>query len=190
MDALGLRGTVMPIVSRTGPPRDLPGHCPELHVPRPTAGRPAHGIRSKFSHMAQCMLDIIDELHSKGRVQQRPADSPSPAPSEYHTYEEVMYGVIGRERIAEAAPSPEPPPLPLRPSALFGSARDVSTSTVPPQPQPTVPAPRRPDAPKQRNNLYSLFSSARDRRSLSHSLEQEFSGAGSDGDEYGFAMRK
>ena len=188
MDALGPRG---PAVSRAV--HELPGHGVDPHSARPAVGRPVHGIRSKFSHMAQCMLDIIDELHSKGRVQQqRPADTPSPAPSDYHTYEEVMYGVIGRERIVEAAPSPEPPPLPLRPSAVFGSARDVSTfvSTSAVPPPPAERAPRRPDAPKQRNNLYSLFSSARDRRSLSHSLEQEFSGAGSDGDEYGFAVRK
>ncbi|XP_043192646.1 translation initiation factor IF-2-like [Amphibalanus amphitrite] len=184
-DVLMPRG---PVGARVGVPHEPVGPASDGLSARPTAGRPVHGIRSKFSHMAQCMLDIIDELHSKGRVQ-RPADSPSPTPSDYHTYEEVMYGLIGRERIAEAAPSPEPPPLPLRPSVLFSSAREVAPA-VPVLPPPTDCAPRRPDAPKQRNNLYSLFSSARERRSLSHNLEQEVAGAGSDGDEYGFAVRK
>lgn len=140
-------------------------------------------LKSKFSHMAQCMLDIIDELHSKGRSS-GPARGPVPAAPtppppgcEYHTYEEVLYGALA-ERVRETAPSPEPPPLPERPQQLFPSARNVGAA----------PAPPTGHTPKQRSNFYFLFKSAGERRTLSHSLQQEVCDA--DGDDYGFAIRK
>lgn len=83
--------------------------------------------------------------------------------SEYHVYEEVLYDFVNSTGSVTSELQRPPPPLPARPSE---------------------PGHR----PKQRSNLYSLVRNQEERRNISKSLEQEWSGdrAGRLEDEYGF----
>lgn len=108
----------------------------------------------RFSEVAKCMLEIIEDLQNKGDIPPPAPSGPTPAlpttESEYHVYEEIMYDMACRPRTESA-----PPPLPARPQGGF-------TRTIP-----------QPYRPKQRSNLYSLFREPNTRKDISHSLELE-----------------
>lgn len=166
--------------------------------PKPTL---ISSAKSRFNEVAKCMLEIIEDLQHKKLTEPRPVKTASsckaaataaPAAasaqplrdthicgsrgmpqqqhhqrplsdSEYHVYEEVLYDFVNA---TESTPSSEsqrpPPPLPARPSE---------------------PGHR----PKQRSNLYSLVRNQEERRNISKSLEQEWTGDRARlEDEYGF----
>lgn len=152
------------------------------------------GPKRKFTEVAKCMLEIIDDfqklklkspprrdvaqfsLHtSRSERLRRSANQyiedplsrakgcPSrsslsggyrPA-SEYHVYEEIIYDSMtssfpGRHREV-------PPPLPARPNGLKKGGGHSGQR----------------HEPKQRRNLYSIFTEKSDRRYISQSLERE-----------------
>ncbi|XP_050026780.1 uncharacterized protein [Dermacentor andersoni] len=207
-----------PMVSRseksTAHPVPTP-RCSAAHVattansakpgsPKPTLMRSA---KSRFNEVAKCMLEIIEDLQHKKITEPRPAKTSSsklPAAtataassssqplrdthiggsragpisvhqqqqqqtqrplsdSEYHVYEEVLYDFVNSAGSVASELQRPPPPLPARPSE---------------------PGHR----PKQRSNLYSLVRNQEERRNISKSLEQEWSGDRSTRleDEYGF----
>ncbi|XP_077486917.1 uncharacterized protein LOC144098279 isoform X2 [Amblyomma americanum] len=162
--------------------------------PKPTLMRSA---KSRFNEVAKCMLEIIEDLQHKKLLEPRPSKA-APVPckqpavaaapqqplrdthigggskpagqsqqrplsdSEYHVYEEVLYDFVSAAgSVVSDLPRP-PPPLPARPSE---------------------PGHR----PKQRSNLYSLVRNQEERRNISKSLEQEWTGDRARlEDEYGF----
>lgn len=162
--------------------------------PKPTL---ISSAKSRFNEVAKCMLEIIEDLQHKKLTEPRPAKTSSsckPAPaaasaqplrdthicgsrgvppqqhhqrplsdSEYHVYEEVLYDFVNATESTVPSESPRPPPpLPARPSE---------------------PGHR----PKQRSNLYSLVRNPEERRNISKSLEQEWTGDRARlEDEYGF----
>ncbi|XP_037281939.1 uncharacterized protein LOC119174912 isoform X2 [Rhipicephalus microplus] len=172
---------------------------------KPTIMRSA---KSRFNEVAKCMLEIIEDLQHKKITEPRPAKISSSklsvtattaassasqplrdthiggsrggptavqsqqqqqqtqrplSDSEYHVYEEVLYDFVNSAGSVTSELQRPPPPLPARPSE---------------------PGHR----PKQRSNLYSLVRNQEERRNISKSLEQEWSGdrAGRLEDEYGF----
>ncbi|XP_049782784.1 uncharacterized protein LOC126184435 [Schistocerca cancellata] len=130
------------------------------------------GARSgRFSEVAKCMLEIIEDLQNQTQSPPEPAPlPPSQQPAtEYHVYEEIMYEMTTRPR---DDPKRVPPPLPARPRSFKPAA----------------------SRPKQRSNLYSLFREQSARRNISQSLEKEFRRArrqyssSSSDEEYGFRV--
>ncbi|KAL1435722.1 hypothetical protein MTO96_010507 [Rhipicephalus appendiculatus] len=153
---------------------------------KPCSAKPTlmRSAKSRFNEVAKCMLEIIEDLQHKKITEPRPAKtsssklsvtattaaSSSSQPlrdthidSEYHVYEEVLYDFVNSGGSVASELQRPPPPLPARPSE---------------------PGHR----PKQRSNLYSLVRNQEERRNISKSLEQEWSGdrAGRLEDEYGF----
>ncbi|KAH6927961.1 hypothetical protein HPB50_010047 [Hyalomma asiaticum] len=176
---------------------------------KPCSAKPTlmRSAKSRFNEVAKCMLEIIEDLQHKKITEPRPAKTSSSklsiaaAPtagssssqplrdthiggsrggptavqqqqqhmqrplsdSEYHVYEEVLYDFVNSAGSVASELQRPPPPLPARPSE---------------------PGHR----PKQRSNLYSLVRNQEERRNISKSLEQEWSGdrAGRLEDEYGF----
>ncbi|XP_076358568.1 uncharacterized protein LOC143251089 isoform X2 [Tachypleus tridentatus] len=111
--------------------------------------------------------------------------------SDYHVYEEIMYDCVTE------SPSVEhevPPPLPARPSSLnvkepnpmLGLNNTACKSDLELH---GILKNSVKNCPKQRHNLYSIFSDRTDRRTLSHSLEHEWkSSCVKRTDEYGFDL--
>lgn len=187
------KGAVYPVPTpRCSAPHPAIGaHSAMPSSPKPTLMRSA---KSRFNEVAKCMLEIIEDLQHKklleprtskaapvlckpvattqqqplrdthicgskaGQAQQRPL-----LDSEYHVYEEVLYDFVGAAgSVASDLQQRPPPPLPARPSE---------------------PGHR----PKQRSNLYSLVRNQEERRNISKSLEQEWTGDRARlEDEYGF----
>ncbi|XP_069693297.1 uncharacterized protein [Periplaneta americana] len=162
----------------------------------------------RFSEVAKCMLEIIEDLQNQTQIPglvppgSTPLSPPAPAPS---------------------APTPESGPLPNSPLSSCTEATGIwgpemspgillrqgtgpdyhvyeeimyELTTRPRSDPGPPPLPARPDGifrsgttvkkpsppqshrPKQRSNLYSLFREPSARRDISQSLEQEFRGAG------------
>ncbi|XP_046406520.1 uncharacterized protein LOC124171392 isoform X2 [Ischnura elegans] len=140
----------------------------------------------------------------------RPLQMP---PGEYHVYEEILYELTSPKEEAtpppplpkrpsgifrwkdksaprrEVAPAGDQPALPSASSSPVASAPAANLPPAPAAPQTeglreseTALAANK---PKQRSNLYSLFSERSARRSISQSLESELKGAE---DEYGFRV--
>ncbi|XP_022249352.1 uncharacterized protein LOC111087341 [Limulus polyphemus] len=113
--------------------------------------------------------------------------------SDYHVYEEIMYDCITE------SPSIEhevPPPLPARPSSLNvkepNLALELNNTACKDDPElHGILKNSVNNYPKQRHNLYSIFSDRTDRRTISHSLEHEWKSSHAclkrtEKDEYGF----
>ncbi|XP_064473438.1 uncharacterized protein LOC135388067 isoform X2 [Ornithodoros turicata] len=171
--------------SATTPYSAAPPAEPASNTPRSSSSVDAvrstfSSAKSRFSEVAKCMLEIIEDLQHK-KTDPRASNKQSKQPvklrdtprhavppkrpasvasdSEYHVYEEVLYDLVGGTYAPE-----RPPPLPARP-------RD----------QGVEPG----NWPKQRSNLYSLVRNPEERRNISRSLEQESRHGGGE-DEYGF----
>ncbi|GFQ68042.1 uncharacterized protein TNCT_292411 [Trichonephila clavata] len=197
--------------------------------------------KCRFTEVARCMLEIIEDLQMKKlqpdsakdseAVQIESATVPSTpseeqkssnndggldskssssecyaSAAEYHVYEEIDYDFLS----GTVPPLPKlqdtPPPLPVRPNLMVIKAdghHDPQQKRVPsPPPRKTrCPLKRNPcpsndegstevrNRPKQRGNLYCLFSDQVERRNISRSLEREWRVNGySDNqeDDYGF----
>lgn len=193
-----------PASSRSGRAAVPTPRCPAAQPPAGGAKPPGSpkptlisSAKSRFNEVAKCMLEIIEDLQHKKLTEPRPAKTSSsckPAPaaasaqplrdthiigsrgvppqqhhqrplsdSEYHVYEEVLYDFVNAtESTVPSESQRPPPPLPARPSE---------------------PGHR----PKQRSNLYSLVRNPEERRNISKSLEQEWTGDRARlEDEYGF----
>lgn len=139
-----------------------------------------------------------------------PSNSSYMSASEYHVYEEISYDFVGHNAgsrlLQKAQPADIPPPLPARPSTLFQKLdhqQASSSASSPPQPPCrrdrvskkthmfTFGDSSVRDRPKQRSNLYCLFSDQAERRNISRSLEREWRKTSCDNsegqeDDYGF----
>lgn len=184
--------------------------------------------KCRFTEVARCMLEIIEDLQMKKMLPEANKDSSTPvaeasntpetapetAPeesastesksqfytsaAEYHVYEEIAYDLVG-----ESSPifrlSDVPPPLPARPNTMLVKPEQRPRAPSPPprksrcvlkksQQVPETFSMEVRNRPKQRGNLYCLFSDRAERRSISRSLEREFRVSGTDNqdDDYGF----
>ncbi|GFV78562.1 uncharacterized protein TNCV_1888681 [Trichonephila clavipes] len=197
--------------------------------------------KCRFTEVARCMLEIIEDLQMKKLQPDSAKDSEAvqiesttvtttpieeqktsnsdgvldskssssecyASAAEYHVYEEIDYDFLS----GTVPPLPKlqdtPPPLPVRPNLMVIKSdvnHDPQQKRVPsPPPRKTrCPLKRNPcppnddgstevrNRPKQRGNLYCLFSDQVERRNISRSLEREWRVNGySDNqeDDYGF----
>lgn len=164
--------------------------------------------KCRFTEVARCMLEIIEDLQLKklqppGENQDQPQDQETSKPpsedikaaktvedppstnsetyasaAEYHVYEEIDYDFLSVHMLPEIVK--EPPPLPARPKCGISKApcpllkKNVSATEVR-------------NRPKQRGNLYCLFSDRVERRNISRSLEREWRDIpDNQEDDYGF----
>lgn len=117
--------------------------------------------------------------------------------AEYHVYEEIAYDFVGEPPVFKVPDVP--PPLPARPTSMFSKSDSRPRAPSPPPRKsrctlkkglqvPEGSSVEVRNRPKQRGNLYCLFSDRAERRSISRSLEREFRVSGSDNqdDDYGF----
>ncbi|KAG8185900.1 hypothetical protein JTE90_028900 [Oedothorax gibbosus] len=164
--------------------------------------------KCRFTEVARCMLEIIEDLQLKklqspGENQDKPQEKDTIQPpsenikavktaedlpssnsetyasaAEYHVYEEIDYDFLSVHMLPEIVK--EPPPLPARPKC--GMAK------VPCPPlKKNVSATEVRNRPKQRGNLYCLFSDRVERRNISRSLEREWrDNPDNQEDDYGF----
>lgn len=134
-----------------------------------------------------------------------PSTSSSKSPfytsaAEYHVYEEIDYDCVKELPILK--PPDVPPPLPARPTTLMVKCDQQRPNAPSPPPRksrcPLKKSPQSFDSntvevrnrPKQRGNLYCLFSDRAERRSISRSLEREFKVTGTDVEEDDYGFRK
>ena len=120
--------------------------------------------------------------------------------AEYHVYEEIDYDCVKELPILKAPDVP--PPLPARPTTLLVKSDQQRPRAPSPPPRKSRCAlkksPQSYDSntvevrnrPKQRGNLYCLFSDRAERRSISRSLEREFKVSGTDVEEDDYGFRK
>ncbi|XP_049845556.1 uncharacterized protein LOC126298302 [Schistocerca gregaria] len=171
LPALNAVNMPLPLPLSLAPPV-LPVAQPSCSSSAAAAAASGAGARSgRFSEVAKCMLEIIEDLQNQTQSPPEPAPlPPSQQPAtEYHVYEEIMYEMTTRPR---DDPKRVPPPLPARPRSFKPAA----------------------SRPKQRSNLYSLFREQSARRNISQSLEKEFRRArrqyssSSSDEEYGFRV--
>ncbi|CAL1264059.1 unnamed protein product [Larinioides sclopetarius] len=194
--------------------------------------------KCRFTEVARCMLEIIEDLQMKklqpdSTKDSETAESTSPtsastekpetlstdiandssssksnnsecyaSAAEYHVYEEIDYDFLTNT----VPPLPKlqqevPPPLPVRPNLMVLKPDHQKRVPSPPPRKTRCPLKRNPgplteeattevrNRPKQRGNLYCLFSDQVERRNISRSLEREWRTSGhSDNqeDDYGF----
>nr|XP_015922302.2 uncharacterized protein LOC107450885 [Parasteatoda tepidariorum]XP_015922311.2 uncharacterized protein LOC107450885 [Parasteatoda tepidariorum] len=212
---------------------------PKPAVEVPTTVLISKQAKCRFTEVARCMLEIIEDLQTKklqpveskeqSSVQptcdtttstisasanakvpeiqlevlnqpQKPDNDSYMAAAEYHVYEEIDYDFVK----GSVPPMDVPPPLPARPSVMFMKP-DLPKYH---QKRAPSPPPRKGrsqvkknasitdghnsevrNRPKQRGNLYCLFSDRLVRRNISRSLEREWRSTGTSDnieDDYGF----
>lgn len=120
--------------------------------------------------------------------------------AEYHVYEEIDYDCVKELPILKAPDVP--PPLPARPTTLLVKSDQQRSRAPSPPPRKSRSVSRRGpqniesnsvevrNRPKQRGNLYCLFSDRAERRSISRSLEREFKVSSTDDQEDDYGFRK
>lgn len=197
-----------------------------LKDPPPPTVSMSKTAKCRFTEVARCMLEIIEDLQLKklhpdsGKdLQQPPATEPQQpgddkvpsgelagdtsasirsetyaSAAEYHVYEEIDYDFLAVHLLPEIVKE-VPPPLPARPVGMGAKG-------VPPRKRAPSPPPRKAllcpqkrnltatevrNRPKQRGNLYCLFSDRVERRNISRSLEREWrDNPDNQEDDYGF----
>lgn len=115
--------------------------------------------------------------------------------AEYHVYEEIDYDFLAVHLLPEIVRE-VPPPLPARPLGGMGAKGGPSRKRAPsPPPRKALCHPQKRNLaatevrnrPKQRGNLYCLFSDRVERRNISRSLEREWrDNPDNQEDDYGF----
>ncbi|XP_022243575.1 uncharacterized protein LOC111086158 [Limulus polyphemus] len=113
--------------------------------------------------------------------------------ADYHVYEEIMYDFVTKKGPRD---TDLPPPLPARPTIVTCKDQEYlpyffSESSASALATDTTNSLRNSysNRPKQRHNLYTIFSNQSDRRTISKSLENEWKSTKKDtdgDDDYGF----
>lgn len=158
---------------------------------------------SSSSSSAAAAADSSKSSEDKPEDSSSTSGSKSPfysSAAEYHVYEEIDYDCVKELPILKAPDVP--PPLPARPMTLLVKSDHQRSRAPSPPPRKSRSALRKGpqsiesntvevrNRPKQRGNLYCLFSDRAERRSISRSLEREFKVSSPDDQEDDYGFRK
>lgn len=161
------------------------------------------GAKDSSSSSAAAAADSSKSSEDKPEDSSSTSGSKSPfysSAAEYHVYEEIDYDCVKELPILKAPDVP--PPLPARPTTLLVKSDQQRSRAPSPPPRKSRSALRKGpqsiesntvevrNRPKQRGNLYCLFSDRAERRSISRSLEREFKVSSPDDQEDDYGFRK